>query len=110
MLGQWGQYSDKWKVSNWEALLRTHPDRGLDGAFTLWKQMLLALKEKYPLKEDLLPELKKWTIREKGIHYLREFAMIKMLHDPTSIPENLHQEHDPERGRYTPSQVCGKNS
>ena len=30
-----------------------------DEAFTLWKRMLLAVKEKYSFKDDLMPEIKK---------------------------------------------------
>ena len=48
-------------------------DRGIsrcqDEAFTLWKKLLLAVKEKYPFKDDLMPEIKKWTTMEEGVHY-----------------------------------------
>ena len=55
-------------------------------AFTLWKPMLVAIKERYPFKDDLMPQKKKWTSMEKGIHYLREYAVVEMLHSPTFIP------------------------
>lgn len=50
-----------------------------------------------------MPVIKKWTSTEKGIHYLRELAVVAMLHDPTFIPDNPHQEHDPERDMCAPS-------
>ena len=37
-------------------------------AFTLWKRMLLAVREKHPFKDDLMPEKRKRTDMEKGIH------------------------------------------
>lgn len=64
--------------------------------------MLLAIKEKYPFRDDLMPEVKKWTAMEKGIHYMRECTMVEMLHDCTFIPDP-NQEHDLERVRCTPS-------
>ena len=64
--------------------------------------MLLAIKEKYPFRDYLMPEVKKWTAMEKGIHYLRECTMVEMLHDCTFIPDP-NQEHDLERVRCTPS-------
>jgi len=51
-------------------------DRCHDEAFTLCKQMLLAIKEKYPFKDNMMPEIKKRTTMEKGIHYLRECAVV----------------------------------
>ena len=44
--------------------------------------MLLAIKEKYPFRDYLMPEVKKWTAMEKGIHYLKKCAMVEMLLDP----------------------------
>ena len=82
-------------------------DRGIttcqNQAFTLWKQTLLAVKERYPFKDKLIPEKKKWTDIEKDIHYLREYAVVEMLHSPTFIPDEPDQEHDPERGRCIPN-------
>ena len=40
---------------------------------------------------------------EKGIHYLREYTVVEMLHSPTLLPDEPDQEHDPERVRYTPN-------
>ena len=82
-------------------------DRGIstcwNGSFTLWKRMLLSIKEKYPFKDNLMPEKKKWTDTEKGIHYLREYAVVEMLQSPIFIPDEPDQEHDPERVRCTPN-------
>jgi len=72
-------------------------------SFTLWKQMLLAMKEGYPFKDDLMPEKRKWTDMEKGICYLREYTVVEMLHSLTFIPDEADQEHDPERVRGTPN-------
>ena len=82
-------------------------DRGIstcqNQAFTLWKRMLLAVKERYPFKDNLMPEKKKWTSMEKGIRYLREYAVVEMSHSPTFIPDEPDQECDPERMRCTPN-------
>lgn len=50
-----------------------------------------------------MPEIKKWTATEKSINYFRECAMTEMLHEPTFVPGDPHQEHHPERVRCTPS-------
>jgi len=68
--------------------------------------MLLAVKERYPFKDNLMPEKKKWTDMKKGICYLREYAVVEMLHSPTFIPDEPDQEHDPERVRCTPNMWC----
>ena len=82
-------------------------DRGIstcqNQAFTLWKRMLLAVKERYPFKDDLMPEKKKWADMEEGIRYLRECAVVETLHSPDFIPDEPDQEHDPERARCTPN-------
>ena len=72
-------------------------------AFARWKRMLLAVKERYPFKDDLMSEKRKWTDTEKGIHYLREHAVVEMLHSPTFIPDEPNQKHDTERVRCTPN-------
>ena len=65
--------------------------------------MLLAVKERYPFKDNLIPEKKKWTDMEKGIRYLKGYAVVEILHSPTFIPDEPDQEHDPERVRCTPN-------
>lgn len=77
--------------------------RCLGGSFTLWKWMLLDIREKYPFKNNLMPELKKWTTMEKGIHYLRECTVVEMLYDPMFVPDDPHIKHDRERVRCTSS-------
>ena len=81
-------------------------DRGIstcqNQAFTLWKRMLLAVKERYPFKDDLMPEKRKCTDMEKVICYLREHAVVEMLHSPTFIPDEPDQEHYSENIRCTP--------
>ncbi|XP_046761077.1 uncharacterized protein LOC121108186 [Gallus gallus] len=81
-------------------------DRGIstcrNQAFTLWKWMLLAVKERYPFKDDLMPEKRKWNDMEKGFCYLREHAVVEMLHSPTVIPDEPDQEHDHENVSCTP--------
>jgi len=83
-------------------------DRGIstcqNQAFTLWKRMLLAVKERYPFKDDLMPEKRKWIDMEKGIRYMREYAVVEMLRSPTLIPNEPDQEYDPESGVH---QICG---
>jgi len=68
--------------------------------------VLPAKKERYPLKDDLMPDKKKWTDMEKGIHYLRGYTVVEMLHSPSFIPDEPDQEHDPERVRCTPNMWC----
>jgi len=82
-------------------------DRGIsicqNQAFTVWKWMLLAVKERYPFKDDSMPEKKKWTDMERGICYFREYTVVEMLCSYTFIPDKPDQEHDPERVRCTPN-------
>lgn len=59
--------------------------------------------KKYLYKDDPMPEIQKWTATEKSINYFRECAMTEMLHEPTFVPGDPHQEHHPERVRCTPS-------
>jgi len=40
---------------------------------------------------------------EKGIHYLRECAVVGMICSPDFFPDEPDQEHDPERVRCTPN-------
>ncbi|KAK4811353.1 hypothetical protein QYF61_027582 [Mycteria americana] len=44
-------------------------------ALSLWRQLLSAMKERYPFKEDVYCP-GKWTTMEKGIQYLRELAVL----------------------------------
>ena len=50
-----------------------------------------------------MPEKKKWIDMEKGIRYLREYAVVEMLRSPTFISDKSVKEHNPERVRCTPN-------
>ncbi|XP_052549334.1 uncharacterized protein LOC128085658 [Tympanuchus pallidicinctus] len=81
-------------------------DRGIsrcsDEAASLWERVLTAVKEKYPFKNGLKIAMKKWDTVEKGIQYLREIGVVEMLYDPDFVPNDPHQNRDPERVRTTP--------
>ncbi|XP_048786387.1 uncharacterized protein LOC125686447 [Lagopus muta] len=81
-------------------------DRGIsrcsDEAASLWERVLIAVKEKYPFKNGLKIAMKKWDTVEKGIQYLREIGVVEMLYDPNFVPNQPHQNRDPERVRTTP--------
>ncbi|KAK4818865.1 hypothetical protein QYF61_020084 [Mycteria americana] len=47
---------------------------------SLWRQLLTAMKERYPLKEDVIYCPGKWTTMERGIQYLRELAMLEVIY------------------------------
>ncbi|XP_072190515.1 uncharacterized protein [Excalfactoria chinensis] len=80
-------------------------DRGIgtcqDESYTLWTRMLLAVKERFPLKQDLTPEEKKWTDIETGIRHLRERAVVEMLYSPNFRHDDPNQLHDPETVRVS---------
>ena len=86
-------------------------DRGIttcqNQAFTLWKQTLLAIKERYPFKDDLMPEKKKWTHMEEGIHYLSEYAWWKCYTAPLSFLMNqpINCQQGPEYLSVVPAVV-----
>ena len=77
-------------------------------AFTLWKRMFLAVREKHPFKDDLMPEKRKWTDTEKGIRYSRECAMVEIIYSPDFIPD------EPDKSMILREsgvhQVCGTHS
>ncbi|KAK4823095.1 hypothetical protein QYF61_025833 [Mycteria americana] len=45
-------------------------------ALSLW-----SVKERYPFEEDVICHPGKWTTMERGIHYLRELAMLEVIYD-----------------------------
>ena len=47
---------------------------------SLWRRLLLAVRERYPYKDDSLCRLGKWTDMEKGIQNLREMAVFDMIY------------------------------
>ncbi|XP_061872974.1 uncharacterized protein LOC133628607 [Colius striatus] len=63
-------------------------DGGIDKAMgrpsqtlSLWRRLLLGMKERYPFKEDITSLPSKWTTMEKGIQYLRELAVLEIIYN-----------------------------
>ncbi|KAK4828829.1 hypothetical protein QYF61_000886 [Mycteria americana] len=60
-------------------------------ALSLWRQLLSAMKEIYPFKEDVIYCPAKWTTVERGIQYLRELAMLQGIYgdlDDEQLPKD----------------------
>ncbi|KAK4810606.1 hypothetical protein QYF61_007343 [Mycteria americana] len=58
---------------------------------SLWRQLLSAMKERYPFKEDVIYRPGKWTTMEKGIQYLRELAVLEVVYgelDDKRLPKD----------------------
>ncbi|PKU29305.1 ubiquitin carboxyl-terminal hydrolase 4 [Limosa lapponica baueri] len=49
-------------------------------ALSLWRRLLSGMRERYPLSEDVVCHPSKWTTMERGIQYLRELAVRKMIY------------------------------
>ncbi|KAK4818021.1 hypothetical protein QYF61_004145 [Mycteria americana] len=64
---------------SWEGGIDKATGKGAQ-ALSLWKRLLLAMKERYPFKEDVIYHPGKWTTMEKGIQYLRELAMLEVIY------------------------------
>ncbi|KAK4810640.1 hypothetical protein QYF61_007377 [Mycteria americana] len=64
-------------------------------ALSLWRQLLSAMKERYPFKEDVIYRPGKWTTMERGIQYLRELA----------VQEVTYGDLDDERSPKDPDEV-----
>lgn len=79
----------------WDSTIDRGISRCLNRVATLWEWVLLAVKERYPFKDDLEPVMKKWNTVEKGIQYLRETALVEMLYDPMFVSNNPRQDRDP---------------
>ena len=58
-------------------------------AFTLWRQLLSDMKERYPFKKDDVCHLVKRTTMEGGIQYLRALAVLEVIHSDLHL--QLHQ-------------------
>ncbi|XP_049650086.1 uncharacterized protein LOC126035485 [Accipiter gentilis] len=43
---------------------------------SLWRRLLLGVKERYPFRDEVTCHQGKWTTMERGIQYLRELAML----------------------------------
>ncbi|GAB0203945.1 hypothetical protein GRJ2_002860100 [Grus japonensis] len=52
-----------------------------EGVLSLWRQLLLSVKDRYPFKEELANSQSKWTTIEGGIQYLRELAMVEVIYN-----------------------------
>lgn len=62
--------------------------------FTLWQWLLSAVRERCPFKEYLMFNSDKWTIMEKDIQYVRELAVVEMIHG-INLDDNTHSQ-DPD--------------
>jgi len=49
-------------------------------ALSLWRRLLSGVRERYPFREDFVCYPGKWTTTERGIQYLREFAMQELVY------------------------------
>ena len=53
------------KLADWVAFPEMHVWTEVlahaNQSYTLWKRMLIAVKDRFPFKQDLEPEKKKWT-------------------------------------------------
>ncbi|GAB0208758.1 ubiquitin carboxyl-terminal hydrolase 4 [Grus japonensis] len=68
--------------------VNNHREGGIDKAIgkktralSLWRRLLSGMKERYPFSEDVVCHPGKWTTMERGIQYLRELAMLKVIYD-----------------------------
>ena len=56
------------------------------------------MKERYPLKEDLLCQPGKWMTMELGIQYLRELVILEAIYRNQG---NKQLSKDPDEVKYT---------
>lgn len=68
-------------------------------SLSLWRQLLSAVKETYPFKEDVVCNPGKWSVMERDIQYLRELAALQMIYFD---PNNTQLPTDPGQVQYTP--------
>jgi len=68
-------------------------------ALSLWRQLLLAMKERYPFSEDIVDYRRKWTTMERGIQYLKELAMWELVYYDL---DNAQLPTDPDEVQCTP--------
>ncbi|KAK4807056.1 hypothetical protein QYF61_018397 [Mycteria americana] len=90
-----------WEYSPGEKSMRAGTDKAMGKgtqALSLWRQLLSAMKERYPFKEDVVYRPGKWTIMERGIQYLRELAMLEMVYGDLN---NEQLSKDPDELRCT---------
>ncbi|GAB0208777.1 hypothetical protein GRJ2_003343400 [Grus japonensis] len=67
-------------------------------AFSLWRQLLSSVRERYPFREDVVCHPGKWTTMERGIQYLRELAVREMVYYD---PDNVQLPTDPDEVQCT---------
>ncbi|KAM6104279.1 uncharacterized protein LJ206_019086 isoform 2-T2 [Theristicus caerulescens] len=65
---------------------------------SLWRRLLSGVKERYPFKEDVICHPGKWTTMERGIQYLRELAVLEVIHNDLN---NEHLSKDPDEVQCT---------
>ncbi|KAM6097713.1 uncharacterized protein LJ206_001003 [Theristicus caerulescens] len=65
---------------------------------SLWRRLLSGVKERYPFKEDLICHPGKWTTMERGIQYLRELAVLEVIHNDLN---NEQLSKDPDEVQCT---------
>ncbi|XP_049650061.1 uncharacterized protein LOC126035473 isoform X1 [Accipiter gentilis] len=65
---------------------------------SLWRRLLLGVKERYPFKDEVTCHQGKWTTMERGVQYLRELAMLEVIYND---PENVQSPTDPDEVQCT---------
>ncbi|XP_074884057.1 uncharacterized protein LOC142031085 [Buteo buteo] len=65
---------------------------------SLWRRLLLGVKERYPFRDEVTCHQGKWTSMERGIQYLRELAVLEVIYND---PENGQSPTDPDEVQCT---------
>ncbi|KAM9591469.1 uncharacterized protein ACIBXB_006265 [Morphnus guianensis] len=65
---------------------------------SLWRRLLLGVKERYPFKDEVTCHQGKWTTMERGIQYLRELAVLEVIYND---PETAQSPTDPDEVQCT---------
>ncbi|KAM6103469.1 Friend virus susceptibility protein 1-like [Theristicus caerulescens] len=65
---------------------------------SLWRRLLSGVRERYPFKEDVICHPGKWTAMERGIQYLRELAVLEVIHNDLN---NEQLSKDPDEVQCT---------
>jgi len=67
---------------------------------TLWRGLLLGMRERYPFSEDFIHYPGKWANMERGIQYLRELAVRELVYYK---PDDEQLPTDPDEVQRIPS-------
>lgn len=62
--------------------------------FSLCRQLLSSVRERYSLNDDVIVGASRWTTTEKGIHYPRESAVLGVIYRDSNnkqSPVNPHE-------------------